>query len=130
MHTIHELSQIESLLDSTTGTVETEIDTLTDTNEFSESRIEEMLVRLDIQRKDLLARFIRMEVALATANRILDSSNRRRTRFSVATSGRQPYRKEQGRGPQHFEIHHPTGDDGGASEVGVPALRESDHVVA
>ncbi|MCZ6665811.1 MAG: hypothetical protein O7B81_10930, partial [Gammaproteobacteria bacterium] len=66
-------SKIEALLDTTTGTVETEIDTLTDTNELSESRIEEMLVRLEIQRKDLLDRFIRMEVALATTNRILDS---------------------------------------------------------
>ena len=66
-------SQIESLLDTTTGAVETEIDTLTDTNELSESRIEEMLVRLEIQQKDLLDRFIRMEVALATAQRILDS---------------------------------------------------------
>ena len=66
-------NKIEALLDTKTGAVETEIDALTDTNELSQSRIEEMLVRLEIQRKDLLDRFIRMEVALATANRILDS---------------------------------------------------------
>ncbi len=66
-------NKIEALLDTTTGVVETEIDTLTDTNELSESRIEEMLVRLDIQRRDLLERFIRMETSLATAQRILDS---------------------------------------------------------
>ena len=66
-------NKIEALLDSTTGIVETEIDTLTDTNELSESRIEEMLVRLDIQRQDLLQRFIRMETSMATAQRILDS---------------------------------------------------------
>ena len=53
--------------------VETEIDTLTDTNELANSRIEEMLQRLEIQRKDLLQRYIRMEVALATSQRIIDS---------------------------------------------------------
>jgi flagellar capping protein FliD len=66
-------NKIEALLDSTTGVVETEIDNLTDSNELAQSRIDEMLVRLEIQERDLLDRFLRMETALATANRILES---------------------------------------------------------
>ena len=65
--------ELEDALDQTTGPVETEIDNLTDQNEFNEARIEEMRVRLEIERQDLLERFLRMETALATANRILDS---------------------------------------------------------
>lgn len=64
---------IEDLLDESTGTVETEIDALTDTNVISEDRITEMLARLDIQRRSLLERFIAMETALATNARILES---------------------------------------------------------
>lgn len=64
---------IEDLLDTETGTVETEIDSLTDTNLISEDRITEMLARLDIQRRSLLERFIAMETALATNARILES---------------------------------------------------------
>ena len=64
---------LDKVLDESTGVVETEIDNLTDQNEFNETRIEEMKVRLEIERQDLLERFLRMETALATANRILDS---------------------------------------------------------
>lgn len=64
---------IEDLLDTETGTVETEIDSLTDTNLISEDRITEMLARLEIQRRSLLERFIAMETALATNQRILES---------------------------------------------------------
>lgn len=64
---------LETLLDQDTGVVETEIDSLTDQNDLNETRIEEMRVRLEIERRDLLERFLRMETALATANRILDS---------------------------------------------------------
>lgn len=64
---------LEELLDNQTGVVETEIDNLTDRNEVNESRIEEMLTRLEIKRQDLLERFLRMETTLATANRIMDS---------------------------------------------------------
>lgn len=65
--------EIEDLLDTSTGLVETEIDTLEDQNELSNERIEEMLFRLEVQRQDLLDRFIRMEAALASADRILQS---------------------------------------------------------
>ncbi|CAN0600347.1 unnamed protein product, partial [Laminaria digitata] len=64
---------IEDMLDEATGTVETEIDGLTDTNVISQDRITEMLARLDIQRRSLLERFISMETALATNARILES---------------------------------------------------------
>lgn len=64
---------IEDMLDDATGTVETEIDSLTDTNVINEDRITEMLARLDIQRRSLLERFIAMETALATNARILES---------------------------------------------------------
>lgn len=64
---------IDDMLDEATGSVETEIDGLTDTNVISEDRITEMLARLDIQRRSLLERFIAMETALATNARILDS---------------------------------------------------------
>lgn len=66
-------NKINELLDTTTGAVETELDTLTDQNDLHNERITEMLTRLEIKRSDLLDRFIRMETSLATANRILDS---------------------------------------------------------
>lgn len=65
--------ELETLLDTTTGGLENEIGALTDQNELSQDRIDDMLARLEVQRQDLLDRFIRMETALATANRILDS---------------------------------------------------------
>lgn len=65
--------EIEDLLDTDFGAVESEITTLTGQNETSQDRIEEMLQRLEVQRKTLLEKFLRMETALATAQRILDS---------------------------------------------------------
>ncbi|MPY72262.1 MAG: flagellar filament capping protein FliD [Alphaproteobacteria bacterium] len=64
---------IQGLLDTTTGPVETEIDTLTDQNTLSQSRIEEMLDRLAVQRQSLMERYIAMETAMATADRIMES---------------------------------------------------------
>ena len=64
---------IEDMLDETTGQIETEIEGLTDSNEVTEDRITEMLARLEIQRQSLLERFIAMETAIATNNRILES---------------------------------------------------------
>lgn len=66
-------TKLGELLDVQSGTVETEMDTLTTLNTVNEDRINEMLLRLEIKRADLLDRFIRMETTLATANRILDS---------------------------------------------------------
>lgn len=64
---------IDTLLDEATGLVETEIDSLEDTNEISEDRVAEMLERLEIQRSSLLERFIAMETALASMNRVLET---------------------------------------------------------
>lgn len=66
-------TRLGELLDSQVGVVETELDTLTEQNTLNSDRINEMLLRLEIKRADLLQRFIRMESTLATANRILDS---------------------------------------------------------
>ena len=63
----------DRLLDPTTGTIEAELDQLTDQNTLNRERIEEMLERLEIQRQSLLERFIKMETAIANANRIMES---------------------------------------------------------
>jgi len=65
--------QLGELLDTTTGIVEGEIDELTDQNTVHNERITEMLDRLEIQRQNLLERYIAMETALATADRIMQS---------------------------------------------------------
>ena len=74
----YEIDQI--LLDTTDvdghkqlGILAAEIDALTDQNESNQDRVDEMLVRLEIQRQSLLERFIKMETAMATADRIMDS---------------------------------------------------------
>lgn len=65
--------KLGELLDVTTGIVDGEIDELTDQNALNNERITEMLDRLEIQRQNLLDRYISMETAIASANRILDS---------------------------------------------------------
>lgn len=64
---------IEGILDETTGSIQGEIDNYTDQNELAQTRIEEMLRRLDYQREVLTASYERMEVALTSMQRILDS---------------------------------------------------------
>lgn len=65
--------KIEELLDKTTGILPGEIDQLTDQNTLHDDRIEEMLTRLEIQRANLLQRYINMETAVSTANNIMKS---------------------------------------------------------
>lgn len=65
--------ELESILDSSTGSIQAEIDTLTDQNDAAEERIDAMLQRLDYQREQLTARFIAMETALATMSSIMDN---------------------------------------------------------
>ena len=65
--------KIGELLDITTGIIDGEIDELTDQNTVHEARITEMLDRLEIQRQNLLERYIAMEIAIASANRIMDT---------------------------------------------------------
>ena len=64
---------IEGVLDETTGSIQSEIDNYTDQNELAQTRIDEMLRRLDYQREVLTASYQRMEVAITSMNRILDS---------------------------------------------------------
>ena len=66
-------STVDSMLDSVTGTVQNEIDTLTDQNEQHQTRIDEMLIRLDTLRDSLTARFIRAETAMASAENLIES---------------------------------------------------------
>lgn len=65
--------ELNDILDSKTGTVEGEIQGLTTNNERAQSRVDETLVRLELQRTSLLQRFISMETNLQSMNRILDS---------------------------------------------------------
>src|SRR5690606_19096635 len=65
--------ELESILDSSAGSIQAEIDTLTDQNDAAEERIDAMLQRLDYQREQLTARFIAMETALATMSSIMDN---------------------------------------------------------
>ena len=54
------------------GVIESELTNLDDQNELANDRINEMQLRLDMQRQTLLARFQRMETQLATAQNIMD----------------------------------------------------------
>ena len=65
--------KLGELLDVTTGIVDGEIEELTDQNTLNNERITEMLDRLEIQRQNLLERYISMETAIASGNRIMDS---------------------------------------------------------
>jgi flagellar capping protein FliD len=65
--------KLGELLDVTTGIVDAEIDELTGQNTLNNERITEMLDRLEIQRQNLLERYIAMETAISSANNIMDS---------------------------------------------------------
>jgi flagellar capping protein FliD len=53
--------------------VENEIKALTDQNTTTQTRIDEMMARLDRQRQALLDRFLSMETALTSMQNLLDS---------------------------------------------------------
>ena len=59
-------------LDPTTGSVQTEINTLTDQNKSTQDRIDRGNASLDYQRTQLLNKFITMETALSQMNSALD----------------------------------------------------------
>lgn len=61
------------LLDSESGTIGGQIDTLTDQNDRAQTRVESMDERIERQRENLLARFAAMESALASMNTLLES---------------------------------------------------------
>jgi flagellar capping protein FliD len=64
---------VDSMLDPVDGSVENEISALTDQNTTTQTRIDEMMARLDRQRQALLDRFIAMETALTSMKNLLDS---------------------------------------------------------
>ena len=65
--------KLVQFLDSQTGIIQSELDARSDQNEAAQDRIDDMLVRLEIQRQDLLSRFIAMETALASMKSILEN---------------------------------------------------------
>lgn len=65
--------EIENIIDSETGVIQSEIDTMSGQNDLAQDRIDNMVVRLDLQREALFQRFVAMETALATMNNILES---------------------------------------------------------
>lgn len=65
--------ELGNLLDSQSGLVETEIKALTTGNQQKQTRIEEMTVRLDLQRETLLAKYIKMETALTSMNQTIEN---------------------------------------------------------
>jgi len=65
--------EIEGIIDSQTGTIQSEIDAMSGRNDLAQDRIEQMLVRLELQRETLLERFIAMETALAQMENVLEN---------------------------------------------------------
>ena len=65
--------EVDNLLDEASGAVQLEVDNLTEQNELSQDRIDTMLERLEIQRQQLLDRFVAMESALISMNNTLDT---------------------------------------------------------
>jgi flagellar hook-associated protein 2 len=65
---------VDSMLDSVNGSVENEIGALTDQNTTTQTRVDNMLARLERQRVSLLDRFLAMETALTAMKNILSRS--------------------------------------------------------
>lgn len=65
--------ELDRILEENTGSLDAEINNLTEQNSAAQKRADTMLDRLDFQRTELLARFVRMESALASLNRVRDS---------------------------------------------------------
>ena len=64
---------LDALVDETSGLIANEIGALEGQNQLGEDRIQRMQERLDRERERLLERFVAMETALTTMNRLLDS---------------------------------------------------------
>ena len=65
-------ADLTDALDTTDGSIQSEVNSLTDQNSFNQDRVDEMLARLDYQRDQLTQRFVTLETSLATMQRILD----------------------------------------------------------
>jgi hypothetical protein len=64
---------IDKILDSTSGTINADIDGLTDQNEENQERIDDALERIELHRQLLVHRFSVLEAALARAQAISDN---------------------------------------------------------
>ena len=64
--------ELDQMLDSQSGALQAEVDSLTSQNRAAQTRADEMIERLDYQRERLLERFIVMEQNLARMNSVLD----------------------------------------------------------
>ncbi len=63
---------VDGLVDETSGLLANEVDVLEGQNELGQQRVTRLEERLERERERLLERFIAMETALATMNRLLD----------------------------------------------------------
>jgi flagellar hook-associated protein 2 len=64
---------VDTLVDESSGLIANEIGALEGQNELGQARIERLQEQLDRERDRLLARFVAMETALTTMNRLLES---------------------------------------------------------
>jgi len=65
--------EIDRLLDTKTGALEVEVGNLTQQSDLTETRITDMLERLEYQREKMMERFAALEAALASMNTVLES---------------------------------------------------------
>lgn len=79
--------EVDRIVDQTTGSIQAEVDSLTDQNTLAQSRIDEILARLERQRQSLLDRFIRMEQTLTTINNTLNAIKQQFDALSQSGSG-------------------------------------------
>jgi flagellar hook-associated protein 2 len=77
---------VDALVDEADGLIENEIDSRTGQNTLGQDRVARMEERLERQRDHLLLRFVAMETALTSMNRLLDSL---RQQFESAFGNRQ-----------------------------------------
>ena len=68
--------EVESILDSNFGVLQSEIDNFTQQNDLSETRTAGMLDRLASQRDRLLQQFISMETTLSSMRTTLSAASR------------------------------------------------------
>jgi flagellar hook-associated protein 2 len=64
---------VDGLVDESSGLLANEIDALEGQNELGQQRVDRLEERLERERERLLERFVAMETALTTMNRLLDS---------------------------------------------------------
>src|SRR5690606_17562684 len=121
--------EMDNLLNAESGQVATELDSLTTSNAQRQTRVEEMTVRLDLQREVLLAKYIAMETALTSMNQTIENlSQMTESTFSKDNPDRAILRlriaQETGRAEAGFSSLPDAADhDGPAGQAGGHAVR-------